>query len=746
MITQSLLKDGDLDIGNNHKNRDWEAFYGGELRPDFQKRGVHGEVYSIHAPGVAVLVAPLFQLLPLLHFASAYTGARIIMVLVAAIGSMLVWRIGWRLTDSAAAAWCGWAAVILTPTFAMQSFMVFPDGPGLLIVAAATLLLVQLSRGDVPGIVPVALTGVAIATLPWLHTRFALIAAGFGAVIALRFLLPGRIPPRPQSDLTKGLDLPPVSTAPIRATRLAAFVIVPAISVVLWLWFFKVHYGVYDPRAPYGPAPQLLSWIVPASLALFFDGQFGIAAYAPAVALAFAGWWRRTETFSRRLALELAVITVVYLAAITTVRMWWAGNPATPARFLMALLPIVAVPIAAFWTRVSASTRALAVALVAIGAGVTATLLSVERAYFMWNEHTAEPMWLGWLSPVVNLARAWPGFFWQEPRLPLHVVIWFAIGVGTWLIVKRLVANPRAAVTVWGIGTLSIVAPAGWVFTSSLPLDPARSQMSVVKSEGLGERVYALGAGRFARLRSLRDSMVLRPEEWGAVSGPPPVLLFEDVAAARYVARVTSTSTFPVPLRLYVGRSDVPFREFSVTGPGTFTFPFIVPSAVPRLVLDTAPEARAALRAELTVDDALPAREAIQMRSAGHYGSMDVMFLDDEVFIERGSDGRLAPGFWVRGRSAARFVLEPSATGPVSPLTVRVLLRNGGAANTVTIESGTFQRLCEMAPGEERDVDVPLTPGGRATVRVASGSGFVPATVEANSTDRRLLGVWIQPR
>lgn len=737
MITQSILKDGDIDIQNNHDNKDWASFIGGDLRPDLRVRGLHGEAYSIHAPGVSALVAPVFQFF-------GYKGARFVLVLITAIGAMLTWRVCWRVTDSAAAAWCGWAAIVLTPTFALQSFMVFPDAPGFLVVAAATLLLVRFSRGDLPGTVPVFLTGIALASLPWLHTRFAVLAAGFGAVIALRLLVPGTIPPRRKNLLAPELDPDPVITVEDRVIRLIALLLVPVISAGLWFWFFKAHYGTIDPRAPYGPEEQRLTWIVPAILALFFDGSYGIAAYAPAVALALMSWWRRTETYTRRLSIELALILLAYLAVVTTVRMWWAGNPATPARFMMAALPLLAVPIAAAWTRVAAAavmTRTLSVALITIGAGVTAVVLSVDRAGLAWNHRCDNAAWLQWLSPVVNLSRVWPGFFWQESRFPLHVALWLGVAIALWLVVRRFGASPRAAVIVWTVVTLSVLAPVGWAYTQARSLDAATAQLQVIDREGQGARVFAIGAGRFARLRSLKDSMTLWPLEGGPVEDcPAPSLLrFHDVPGARYVARVHSTSNAALPLRLFVGGGGPPWREFTVPGAGDFAFPFVLPTAVPRVVLDTDDGARTALRVELAVEEAMPQREAMAMRSAAHYGSSDVMFLDDQAYLE-------GDGFWVHGRSAAKFLLVPSSDSPVSPLTVKVLVRNGGARNTVTIESGTFQRLLVMTPFQEQEIDIPLTPAGTATVRVASGDGFVPADSTAGSGDHRLLGVWIQPK
>ena len=49
-IAQSLLRDHDLRIENNHHDPDFVAAFG-DLKPDFVARGRDGEIYSIHAPG-----------------------------------------------------------------------------------------------------------------------------------------------------------------------------------------------------------------------------------------------------------------------------------------------------------------------------------------------------------------------------------------------------------------------------------------------------------------------------------------------------------------------------------------------------------------------------------------------------------------------------------------------------------------------------------------------------------------------
>jgi hypothetical protein len=43
IITESLLKDGDLQIENNHRQGDYRSFFDGELRPDYLQRGKNGQ-------------------------------------------------------------------------------------------------------------------------------------------------------------------------------------------------------------------------------------------------------------------------------------------------------------------------------------------------------------------------------------------------------------------------------------------------------------------------------------------------------------------------------------------------------------------------------------------------------------------------------------------------------------------------------------------------------------------------------
>ena len=62
VIAESLLADHDLKVENNYLRGDYHAYFSGFLRPDYLRRGQNGEIYSIHAPGLPALVAPVFAL------------------------------------------------------------------------------------------------------------------------------------------------------------------------------------------------------------------------------------------------------------------------------------------------------------------------------------------------------------------------------------------------------------------------------------------------------------------------------------------------------------------------------------------------------------------------------------------------------------------------------------------------------------------------------------------------------------
>ena len=142
IITESLLRDHDLKIENNHQRRDYLAFYPGELRPDFFERGKNGEIYSIHAPGLPVLILPVYAI------AGRY-GVVALMAFIAALTALAMFDLAESIAGRQAAV-LTWLACGFTVPFIPHAWMIFPELPGALLVAWAALMGVR-ENGAVAG-------------------------------------------------------------------------------------------------------------------------------------------------------------------------------------------------------------------------------------------------------------------------------------------------------------------------------------------------------------------------------------------------------------------------------------------------------------------------------------------------------------------------------------------------------------------------------------------------------------------
>ena len=369
VITQSLMRDGDLQIENNHVRGDYLAYYPSELRPDYLRRGVNRQIYSIHAPGLSAIVIPAFLV-------GGYPGVVVFLIVCGALGSALSWWLGYRMTGDAVAAWVGWAVVATSITFIVHTFTVFPDGlSGVCVLVGLWALLL---RGDVPAW-RLGVQASAVALLPWLHTRNAPVALVIGLAVAW-------------------------SLWRQRAKRaLVAWLVPLSIGALSWLAFFKVVYGAFDPSAPYGGYTQSGLGNIPRGIVgLLFDQQFGLLAYAPALAIGIVGiavmLARRPAAHAGvtdeappvspvTVALVLLAVAVPYTALAASYVMWWGGASA-PARFLTPIVLPLSIPAAVAWHRCrSRAARAVMLGLIVVSAVVLTTLLTVQRG----SPHLQQP-------------------------------------------------------------------------------------------------------------------------------------------------------------------------------------------------------------------------------------------------------------------------------------------------------------------------------------------------------------------
>jgi hypothetical protein len=121
-------------------------------------------------------------------------------------------------------------------------------------------------------------------------------------------------------------------------------------------------------------------------------------------------------------------------------------------------------------------------------------------------------------------------------------------------------------------------------------------------------------------------------------------------------------------------------------------------------------------------------------RRAARYGSTAVFFLDERSFPEPNA-------FWVGGQRTASVVIAPEQPSDA----VELVLRNGASANTVAIAAGRREQSVQLAPGEERRVEIPLDRArGAVLVTLTSAAGFRPSDVDPHSRDSRFLGVSVR--
>lgn len=770
VITQSLLYDHDLQIENNHQRGDYRAYFAGDLAPHSVRRGRNGAVYSIHAPGLPALVLPAFAI-------GGYRGVVIFLLLVASAACVLAWWLAWRVTGSVQAAWFGWAVVAVAAPWVLETFTVFPDGPGAAIVLTGFWALLRAGwesadktraadntgntdktratddtdhtdkiratdntdytdKTDAASVWPWALHGLALALLPWMHTRFSVLAATLGGLILIR-----------------------LAHVPKAMAKATVFLVPPAISAVAWMFFFAVIYGTPDPSAPYGSEPQNFLAFLPNGLGgLLFDQGFGLIATAPVLAIAFAGFAR-----TRRLLFEWLVVAIPYALTVTTYAMWWAGQSG-PARFLVPLILPLAIPAACAWqaTR-SRGWRAVMIATLIVTAWLAAVMAGAgggRLGYHSRNDGglTSAP-WMDWATRAVNLPTAAPAFVPLPVGTPLGARVaaaqtgftatlpWVlclgAAGLAaTWWIDRRRTHGERTIATVTGAFAIAVMIASSIVWTlQAAPYSAVAAQLDALRMLA-SSRVVAFDLTGHRRLpRAEAWSMNLEvPIPVRAGRGGPrplnrPIAVFPGVPAGSYVLQVRRRGGPDGWIMAGVGND-----QFAIVTQPIAAFDggvrIDLPVDVRAINIRTDEGARDQLDAiVLRPVTMAPARLSSDVaRRAVRYGSVVAYFLDDRAFPE-------PSGFWVGGARDTTLVVHADEARAGLTLT----LRNGAAPNRALLESGAWRGDVGFGPGEERRVDVPLAPStASAMIRIRSESGFRPADVDGRSKDPRFLGVFVR--
>ncbi len=343
IISQSLFADGDLKIENNHRLRQYRTFSREELPPDFLQRGQDREIYSIHAPGLPAILLPAYGV------AGQY-GALLLMCMMAALAAVAIFELAALVAGPTAAA-ITWLAIAFSVPFIPYAWSIFPEMAGAAIGAWAA---VWLSRPNGASSAAWMARGVAVALLPWLHTKFVILLAPLAVLLLLMRLRR-------------------------EATAATAFLAPIVVSLVAWFTSFYVIYGTPNPEAPYGNYARdwvRLAFVPRGLLGMLLDQKFGLLIYAPIYILVPFGLWKAArEPGARWLIFGLAAVAAAYAASCARLYMWWGGWSA-PARFLVPAIPLVAPAMA---LAAAAATRSRAYPF-AVGALILSVALAVMSA------------------------------------------------------------------------------------------------------------------------------------------------------------------------------------------------------------------------------------------------------------------------------------------------------------------------------------------------------------------------------
>ena len=718
MIAQSLLHDRDLQIQNNHDLIQYQSFWPNKLEPHYVTRGLNGQIYSVHSPGVAALVLPAFGLF-------GYPGAQATIIAAAAVTAGLVWWTAWLLSASAMAAWLAWAALSVSAPFVLHAFTVFPDAPGALCVAAAVALLIQLEYRGPANVASVWVAGAALAALPWLHSRFCVLAISLGLVLGLRL----------------------IRQRPVLA---AQFLIVPVVSATAWFGYFWTIWGTVNPSAPYGALTNLAWGHTPEGvLGLLLDQRYGLLATAPAYVCSIAGLVLLARQRAR-LVVELTMVIVPYVVAASSYGMWWGGFGG-PARFLVAILPIAAVPVAWLWVSGGPVARALTLFPLLTGAGVLAARIWADAGTMAFAQTFGADPVAAWAAPSVDLPAALVSLgsasMWRDGGVWVAIIL-ATVGAAYWL-GRRLRLSSGAAwelVAAFAALTLMVGASVTWQSHHGPGIAPLESQLAflsgwnpqVLPTAVQWRRPYRVSPSLLMRridlpmwLHALTERPRSPEADWVTPLGAADYsLVFDDpLPRGEVVARI--------------GDTTLPLERWRLDGmpSGPLELPLRIPVPVTALRIYGDEAAIASLKKghlRLAAPRPSATRASARAHRAARFGEVRTFFLDDMAYPE-------PSGFWTRGAATTEVLLDHGATTRFDRVTVT--LQSGPVATTVDLLVAGEGRRVQLAPNQR--VEVVFQVADAAAPRplsIRSSSMFRPVQHDARSGDFRPLGVWVEVR
>jgi hypothetical protein len=688
LIAQSVLIDHDLKVANNYERGDYLPYYSGRLWPHYARPAKDGSLYSLHGPGLPVLIAPALAL-------GGYRAVVLWIAIIGSVGTLFVWKAAYALTSDVTAAWVAWAAAALTTPAVLESTLIYPDAVAGTVLSAGVLAMLTASSLSIPSAMAL---GLGIGVLPWLHTRFTPLAGILAVAVAFRLM--------------------GSSGGSRRRWRPLLAVVSPiVVSVTGWLLFFYFVYGTFNPLAPFEGGPPLQpERVISGVLGLLADQEFGLIPNAP-VHLLWIGGALALSRHHKRLLIELACIAIPYVLAVAAFPGWFGGS--TPARYFAPLVFPLAVTVAPLWSRQDDFGRALSVALLTVSVLIACAFGFGGSGTLAYNAAEGRSAFLDWVAPLVNLPAGFPSYFRAiPPEGPLRgsvlrefiapSAIWAIGAIGIWSLsrwIHRRCAPDTVSRSTLAAGSLVAVLSIGvagtWQITRAPHLVATRAQLELLARETPALTTHGL---EFAPLRVVSSAAALRRLEITTspldTSPASAMLNLSEVPPGDYRLRLGFAAEPRGEISLHVGGAGGPLAKWAVSAADN-EYRFRIPIEASVLSISGDAAAEESIRSVALVPlrhITTPSWAAVtRARAAARYGQTVVYGIDNRVVLE-------PDGFWVLGGRQPDVVIttdraQPELTFQVSNVAVR---------NRVRIAIGGWSATRELAPDERWLVTVPL--------------------------------------
>lgn len=384
LITHSIVQDHDLQIGNNYKQRDYQVYYQGELDSHVSIAKDRTR-YSIHPIGMPLLLVPAYAL------KRGYTTPILCMNIMAACLSVLLFYIADALTGRRRLAFLLWGLLSFTPPLLFYSSQLYPETPSALFLAAAFYLMHSQQRRQTWRVVVI---GLLLAYLPWLQQRMILPAVLLWAYHLYRL----RILPERRLHLWREAG---ISTLCL------------AVSGAFMAGYYYALFGNPLPNAPYASVgiKQVFSldiFLREGAFGLLFDQEAGLFIFAPYMIFVGAGLLILLRKQASLGMLAVAIILSIYIpcAGFT---LNWRGAWSPVARYMVAVIPILLIPLSVGLAHLSRSLYRYLFALSALlSAGWSYYFLREPFSLLMWNRGI-NPLFHQ-LSNVIDVTRYFASF------------------------------------------------------------------------------------------------------------------------------------------------------------------------------------------------------------------------------------------------------------------------------------------------------------------------------------------------